>query len=361
MSATAIPHTAPRPVSRWHRQRVRIAVTSLMAASLVLAACGSGGNDSAATGNLSGTIEISGSSTVEPITTWVAEEFELEEPDVRVNVDGPGTGDGFELFCRGETDMSNASRPIKAAEAETCANNGIEFIELKVAIDGLSVITNVDNTAVACLAKEDLYALLGPESQGINNWADAQALATELGSSTSLPNAPLTVAGPGEESGTFDSFVELALASIGKSRAEAGFIDANAADTSRPDYISQASDNVIIQNISGSPTSLGWVGYAFAEQAAGVSMIEIQDSDGNCVAATPDTISSGDYPLARDLYLYVNAESAEDPAVAAFVDFFMDNLVIAAEDVSYVALADEAIADTQTIWQARTVGTRDGG
>jgi phosphate transport system substrate-binding protein len=337
------------------RRRAAWLMPMLAAGSLLLVACGPGGGQLAA-GELSGLIEVSGSSTVEPISTWVAEEFELEQPDVRVNVDGPGTGDGFALFCGGETDISNASRPIKPAEVQACADNGIEFIELKVAIDGLSVITNSANTAVECLALEDLYALLGPESQGVNNWSGAQDLATELGSGTAFPNASLSIAGPGEESGTYDSFIELALAPTAKARAEAGKITEEAADTTRPDYVSQSNDNVIIQTIEGSENSLGWVGYSFADQADGVSMLKIRGADGTCVAPTSETIASGEYPLARDLYIYVNAERADDPAVAAFVDFYVDNLASAADGAGYVRLDTTTAQATSTRWKARSVG-----
>jgi phosphate transport system substrate-binding protein len=353
-SSTPMPESRPRV----RRSAARL-MPMLVAGSLLLVACGSGGGQAAA-GELSGSIEISGSSTVEPISTWVAEEFELEQPDVRVNVDGPGTGDGFALFCDGETDISNASRPIKPAEAETCADNGIEFIELKVAIDGLSVITNSANTAVGCLALEDLYALLGPESQGVNNWSGAQELAAELGSGTAFPDAVLSIAGPGEESGTYDSFIELALAPTAKVRADAGEITEEAVETTRPDYVSQSNDNVIIQTIEGSANSLGWVGYAFADQADGVSMLKIRGADGTCVAPTQETIASGEYPLARDLYIYVNADRADDPAVAAFVDFYVDNLAPAADAAAYVKLDTTTAQATSTRWMARTVGTVTG-
>lgn len=335
------------------------------AASLVFAACSSDSDSSsdttAADGSLSGTIEISGSSTVEPISTWVAEEFALEQPDVLVNVDGPGTGDGFELFCSGETTISDASRPIKGSEVEACESNGIEFIELKVAIDGLAVMTNSANEAVTCLALEDIYALVGPESQGVDNWSGAQALATELGSSTQFPDGPLDITGPGEESGTFDSFVELAITPIAEERVEAGALAEDQAETTRPDYVSQPNDNVIIQNIQGSPTSFGWVGYAFAQEADDVKLIEIKNSDGDCIAPTPATISSGEYPLARDLYIYVNAADADDAAVAAFVDYYVEFLADAAEAVGYVALSSDATANTVSVWENRTTGTTDGG
>jgi phosphate transport system substrate-binding protein len=303
---------------------------------------------------LTGTLEISGSSTVEPISTWVAEEFEEVESQLFVNVDGPGTGDGFEMFCRGETDISDASRTIKSAEAETCEDNGIAWIELKVAVDGLAVITSDDNDAVSCLSLADLYALLGPESKGLRTWSDASTLARQLGSSTRLPDARLDLTGPGEESGTFDSFVELALHGIAKKRVASGDLDKSQQDTTRPDYVSQGNDNAIIQSVGGSPSSLGWVGYAYAADARGIRMLEVAGDDGACVAPTSTTIADGSYPLARDLYIYVNAErAASDPGLAAFVSFYLDNLVLAAERVGYVALSESDQAAVRAVWNAR--------
>ncbi len=352
-----------RPISSTHsRPRRMLALTGVVTVALLTAACGGGGTSTnEATGSLSGTVEVSGSSTVEPISTWVAEEYAIEQPDVLVNVDGPGTGDGFELFCNGETDISDASRPIKASEAAKCQENGIEFIEIKVAIDGLAVVTSAGNDAVSCLSTADIYALVGPESQGFTNWSDAQALATELGSTTTFPSAPLDITAPGEESGTFDSFVELAVTPVGELRAEAGAITEDEAETTRPDYVSQASDNVIIQNIAGSPTSFGWVGFAFASEASGVKMIAIQNDDGQCIEPSAETIASGTYPLARDLYIYVNADSAERADVAGYVDFYVDNLAEAAAAVGYVPLTSSAIEASASAWDNRTTGAVDGG
>ncbi|HEX6146125.1 MAG TPA: substrate-binding domain-containing protein, partial [Acidimicrobiia bacterium] len=237
--------------------------------SLVLAACGGdGGEDDTTTsategevttgdgGDASGQIVISGSSTVEPITARVAEAFGGSNPDVAISVDGPGTSDGFVLFCDGETDVSDASRAITEEELATCQGNGVEPIEIKVAIDGLSVLTSVNNAEVSCLAFSDLYALLGIESTGFENWSDANELAAELGAPNApYPDAPLSVTAPGEESGTFDSFVEIVLEDIAEERGQ----DPNP----RPDYVASPNDNVIIEGISSNDTSLGWVGYAF--------------------------------------------------------------------------------------------------
>jgi len=253
----------------------------LFAGLLVLSACQSSassspsqsqaaGSEQPSADNLSGDIQISGSSTVQPITSRVFEAFTALHPNVTGFVDGPGTGDGFALFCNGETDISDASRTIKDEEATTCADAGIEYVGLKVGIDGLSVITSVDNTAIECLSLLDLYALLGPESQSFSSWSDANDLAAELAtqlggdygeSHAPYPDQTLTISGPGEESGTFDSFIELALSKIAAAR--------NQDATTRPDYQAFADDNVIIEGVAGTadaPYTLGWVGFGVASE-----------------------------------------------------------------------------------------------
>ena len=227
---------------------------------------------------VSGEIVVSGSSTVEPITSIALEDFTAANPDVTYSVDGPGTGDGFALFCAGETDISDASRAITEEEVAACEENGIGYVELQIAIDGLSVITSPDNADVTCLSFGDLYALLGPESQGFDNWSDADGLAGELGADfgeihAPYPDADLVITAPGEESGTFDSFVELVVADVAEAREQD--------ETTRPDYQTSGDDNVIIENIAGSPSSLGWVGFAFAdENADAVKLLEVDGGDG---------------------------------------------------------------------------------
>jgi phosphate transport system substrate-binding protein len=330
---------------------------------------GTTGSDSTApAGDLAGSVVVSGSSTVEPISIAAGDAFANLNPDVAVSVSGPGTSDGFAQFCAGETDISDASRPIAGDEVETCESNGIEFIELKVAVDGLSVITSAENTEVECLSFVDLWALLGPDSTGINNWADASELAdetaqtvTDLGAvHTPYPDADLSVTAPGEESGTFDSFVEIVLESVG---GELGMEEV----APRPDYTASPNDNVIIEGIGGNPTSLGWVGFAFVEDNLdAVRPLQI-DGGGGCVEPTPETIASGEFPISRDLYIYVNVEKMEsNPAVEGFVDFYMNEgitTLVGTEEgqVPYVPLNEEDLAATQAVWEARETGTRDGG
>jgi phosphate transport system substrate-binding protein len=347
---------------------MRRSLALLLPLLLLAAACGDGENDSgsgtsedAGGGSVSGEVDITGSSTVEPISTAVAELFQEENGDVTVNVDGPGTGDGFEQFCNGDADITDASRAIEQEEADACQQNGVEYIELKVGFDGLSVLTNPANEDVTCLTFADLYALVGPESEGVGNWSDAQALATELGSTTELPDASLDITAPGEESGTYDSFIELALGDIAEERVAAGSISEDQAETTRPDYQASADDNVIIEGIEGSDTSLGWVGFAFAENAGDqVKEIEVDGGDG-CVAPSADAIADGSYPLSRPLFIYVNKAEAEDnAAVAAYVDFYLsEEGITSVEEVGYVALPDDQLSDTTTAWEDRTPGTRE--
>ncbi len=316
---------------------------------------------------VSGELFISGSSTVEPISIAVGDAFANLNPDVAVTVQGPGTGDGFAQFCAGETDVSDASRPIKAEEAEACAANGIEFIELQVAVDGLSVITSAQNEAVECLSFVDLYALLGPDATGVNNWADATGAADEIAATvtslgavnTPYPDAELTVTAPGEESGTFDSFVEIVIESVG---GELGVEDANV----RPDYTASPNDNVIIEGISANPTSLGWVGFAFVEENLDVIKPLAIDGGEGCVEPTPETIASGEFPIARGLYIYASVPALEsNPALEPFIDYYVNSGItelVGTGDgqVPYVPLSAELLAETQRVWEARETGTREG-
>ena len=295
---------------------------------------------------LSGDIFISGSSTVEPISVRVQELFNETYPDVNIAVDGPGTGDGFALFCSGETDISDASRAIKDSEAEECAANGINYVEIQVGIDGIAVMTSANNSAVECVSFADIYGLVGPESSGFGSWADANALSAELGGAGDLPDADLDIFGPGEESGTFDSFIEIVLEDFADERGQ----DA----TTRPDYNPSADDNVILQGIQGSDTSFGWVGYAFAANAADVKLLQVDDGESGCIAATPETIATAEYPIARPLFIYVNnAKYAESEALQAFVNFYLGTgLDQAVGEVGYVPLTDAAKGDVRSAAEA---------
>ena len=349
----------------------------LLALGLTAAACG-GSDDTEATDttdsggapsgegcptDVEGELTISGSSTVEPISAAVGEKL-LDCSGIGATVDGPGTGDGFKLFCAGETDISDASRPIKPEEAEDCADAGVEFIELKVAFDGISVLTNPANDAVECLSFADLYALIGPEADGIDSWKDAAALAGELGSTTELPDAELTITAPGAESGTFDSFLEIAFKEIAEAQAEAGKISEDQVETARADYASQSDDTAIISAMGASDTPLGWVGFAFAEEAGDeVKELAISaEPGGDCVEPSAEAIADGSYPLSRALYIYVNATAAEEnPAVASYVDYYLsDEGIASVSEVGYVDLPADQLEATRATWEARSVGTTAG-
>jgi len=337
--------------------------TSLLAICValitVLAACGSTTasetTDAGSGDGDGGEIFVSGSSTVEPITNAVAEAHAAQNGDFQYTVEGPGTGDGFALFCNGETDISDASRSISEEEIALCEEAGVEYVELLVAYDGLSVITSAENAEVSCLSFLDLYALLGPESEGFASWSDANDLAAELegelgdefgASNAPYPDAPLDVTAPGEESGTYDSFVEIVFGDIAEARG--------ADEVSRIDYTASANDNVIVEGIADSASSLGWVGLAFAGEAEGITSVEVDGGDG-CVAPSAETVADESYPISRPLFIYPSLSAVdENPAIAPFVDFYVsaEGLALAA-DVGYVALTDEQAQATVDAWEAR--------
>lgn len=354
------------------RLRLRPTLSFAVIGLLVLAACtgaspspGDGGGASVEP-DVTGSLFVSGSSTVEPISRANAEKFAAVAPNVAISVEGPGTSDGFALFCTGDSDVSDASRAIKQEEIDECAANGIEFIELYVAIDGLSVITSVHNDAIDCLSFTDLWALLGPEAGGNGtSWADAEASAQETFEATAgefgeirtpYPDAPMSITAPGEESGTFDSFIEIVLDPIGAALELEDVVPT-------ANYQSSGDDNVIIQGVAGSedsPDTLGWVGFAYVEQNRDVVKPLAVDGGDGCVEPTIDTIASGEYPIARPLYVYVNAGTAEEnAALAAFVDFYLsDEGRASVAEAGYVDIPDEDWQASVATWESRTTGTQ---
>ena len=324
--------------------------TVSLAAALTLSACGSDKTETSDTsdggsegGELSGEIFITGSSTVEPISTAIGELFG-EERGVIPDVEGPGTGDGFKKFCAGEADIADASRAIKDEEKAACESGGVEFVELKIGLDALTVLTSEKNSDVECLTLDDLYGLVGPESESVKKWSDAST----LGATTSLPDADLKIFAPGTESGTYDSFWELAIKKkaeekLGKDKAEEQKL--------RPDYGGLANDNEIVDSIASNPTSFGWVGFAFAEKAEGVSEIKIDGGDG-CIEPSKETVADGTYPLSRPLFIYVNtAKLAESDALKAFVDYYLsEDGISQVDEVGYVSLDSAALEETRSAW-----------
>jgi phosphate transport system substrate-binding protein len=337
-----------------NRRKWLTILAALAVLSLVAAACGEDGDGgtTGATGEttteVTGSLNISGSSTVEPITSLVAEQFQGLNPGVTVAVDGPGTSDGFELFCNGETDISDASRPIDGEEVAACSENGIEPIEIEVALDALTVIGHTGNP-VECMNFGDLYALFGPESEGIDTWNAADSLAAEVGGTGGFPDQALTIVAPGEESGTYGSFIE--LVGIEDIALERGVPEDEAA-TLRPDYQISADDNVIVDNAAGTEGGLGFVGFSFAINAGDeVKLFQVDGGDG-CVAPGEDTVIDGTYPLARSLYIYVNHNKiAENPALAPFVDYYLsDEGIASVTAVQYVALPADRLEAARAAW-----------
>jgi phosphate transport system substrate-binding protein len=299
---------------------------------LATACSGSGGGASSAptatspreqtqTTSLSGTIEIDGSSTVFPITEAVAEEFRKLHQDVQINVGVSGTGGGFKRFAAGETDISDASRPIKQAEAEEAAKNGVEFIELTIAIDGLTVLVNPSNDFVSCLTVAELKAIWSPDST-ISNWQNIRP---------GFPDRRLRLYGPGTDSGTFDYFTEVIN---GSARA------------SRSDYTASEDDNVLVQGISGDKDALGYFGYAYYVENPGKLKAVAVDGGSGCVLPSDATIRSEEYsPLSRPLFIYVKKASLERPEVKAFLQFFMESGNDLVDEVGYIPLTDQEYAD----------------
>ncbi|WP_287157243.1 PstS family phosphate ABC transporter substrate-binding protein [Chloroflexus sp.] len=288
--------------------------------------------------SLSGDIIIDGSSTVYPPTAAAAEEFSRLAPNVRVSVGISGTGGGFKKFCNGETDISNASRPIREEEQAICAQNGIEFIELPVAYDGLSVVVNPQNDWVTCLTVAELKKIWEPAAQGvITNWNQVRE---------GFPNRPLVLLGAGTDSGTFDYFTE---AIVGEAKA------------SRGDYQATEDDNVTITGVSGDLNAMGYLGYAYVVENQGkIKPIAIDNGNG-CVEPSFETIADASYqPLSRPLFIYVNKEAAERPEVQAFVNFYLSpefTPIIQTPQVGYVKLSDELYAAIAKRFNDRVLGT----
>lgn len=293
----------------------------LLMGGLLFTACGGNATSKGeeAENTLSGTIEIDGSSTVYPITEAIAEEFRAVAPDIRVTIGVSGTGGGFKKFARGETVISNASRPIKESEAQACQQNGIEFIELEVAYDGLAVAVNPANDWCEYLTVEELKKIWEPAAQDvIKNWNQVRQ---------GFPNAPLNLYGAGTASGTFDYFTEAIVGESGKSRG---------------DYMPSEDDHVLVQGVAGDKNALGFFGLAyFEENADKLKLVAIDGGEGP-VLPSLETVMNGTYkPLSRPLFIYVNSEGAKRPEVVKFVEFYLNNASKIASDVGYVPAPKE--------------------
>jgi len=340
---------------------VLVAAMSMLAVSGLVLTGTAGAQDS-------GEVSVSGSSTVEPITSLVAELYAEENPDVSVRVDGPGTGDGFVLFCSGDIDIADASRPIKdeGEEAPACEANGITYKELPVGLDGLTVIVSKSSSLkLKCLSQADLYALFGPESTG--DLATDSALASELESTQALPTkGSVKKFTPGPESGTYDAFIELGYQDFLDSRLEEGKItdvvtnDDGEQEPAQP-LISDGqfpNDNDIVKRVAGSKSGIGFLGIAYYLQNKDqVKAVPIENPDtGKCVKPTEKTVQSGAYaPLSRTLFIYVSDQKAEESsAVKSFVDFFMTkkNLTSTVEEAGYAPLDVALIQESIDTWKS---------
>lgn len=282
---------------------------------------------------------IDGSSTVFPITEAVAEEFQkAEKGKTMVTVGISGTGGGFKKFCRGETDISNASRPIKDSEKEECAKNGIQYIELPAALDALTVVINPKNTWVDHLTVEELKKMWEPDAQGkITSWKQIR---------DSFPDQPLKLFGPGTDSGTYDYFVEAIVG--GKS--------------TRGDFTASEDDNVLVQGVASDVNALGFFGLAYYEENQGkLKAAPISWKGGKPVAPSVENAKNATYqPLSRPIFIYVNKKSVEaKPYVARFVEFYMDKKHTAAlvKEVGYVPLPEKAYDLALEKFQNRVIGT----
>ena len=300
----------------------------------VLTACGVGDPDfetseyasSRNDSGMSGTIEIDGSSTVYPISEAVAEEFNKLYPNVRVNVGVSGTGGGFKRFTVGETDISDASRPMKnPGETSKAEENGIKYAELRLGTDGISVMVNLKNTFVDCLTTEELRKIWEPGST-IDNWSQVRG---------SFPDQKMRLYGPDTDSGTFDYFTEEIMGET---------------QLSRPDYTASADDNVLIQGIAGDKGSLGYFGYAYYRESKDKLKLIAVDNGSGCALPSLTTISSGEYsPLSRPLFIYVNLDSLDRPEVKALVDFYMEQGPELTNEVGYVAASTEVYQNNMDI------------
>ncbi len=305
-------------------KRCYVAPASMaLALTFALAACG--GQQGSAGEGMSGAVKIDGSSTVEPLSSAASELYSEEQPEVQVTVGSSGTSGGFEAFCAGRTDISDASRQIEPEEEQVCKKAGIEYTELQVANDALTVVAN-KNVPVDCVTTAQLKKIWSPSSEGkITNWKQVDP---------SFPDMPLKLFGPGTDSGTFDYFTEEINGEEGVSRA---------------DYEASEDDNVLVEGVANTPGALGYFGYTYYEENTDkLKALEV-DSGNGCVAPSAQTAQSGEYtPLARPLFIYVNEKSYSDkPQVASYVDFYVQNLQRITEAAKYIQLNGQQEKATQ--------------
>jgi len=307
----------------------------------VAAACGGGGSTTAPTTGgtpppaatnaaLSGEINIDGSSTVYPITEAVAEEFQKANSGVKVTVAFAGTGGGFKKFCNGETDMNDASRPIKTvdtadakSEGTLCKDKGIEWVELGIATDALSVVVNKNNTWATCLTTAQLK-LIWDQGSTVTKWSDVDP---------SFPSEPLTLFGPGPDSGTFDYFTEVIN---GKAKQ------------SRSDYTPSEDDNALVTGVAGDNNALGYFGFAYLEENLDKIKPVAIDSGGGCVEPSAENVNNGTYkPLARPLFIYPSKAALARPEFLAFVQYYLDNVNSFVDETGYIEAQPDVLTKSK--------------
>ncbi|HVL80977.1 MAG TPA: PstS family phosphate ABC transporter substrate-binding protein [Actinomycetota bacterium] len=313
----------------------RTFLAALITLALTAAACGGQNAAQQGDGSLSGTVLVDGSSTVFPVTEAVAEEFQRENRGVQVTVGVSGTGGGFKKFCAGETDISNASRPIKDAEATECQAAGIEYEEVAVAIDALAVVVNNANDWIAddCITPDQLKAMWD-EGSTVRTWRDVDP---------SWPDTPIKFYAPGHDSGTFDYFTEAIN---------------GASQRSRTDGVQfSEDDNVLVQGVSGDRGAIGYFGHAYYEENADDLKVLKIDGGNGCVEPSRQTIQSDTYkPLARPIYIYPKKAAAQRPEVAAFLRFYMENVNELASDVGYYPLPEAEFERYDQVVRSMTSG-----
>lgn len=287
-------------------------------------AAGSAGDE------LSGSIDIDGSSTVGPLTDAVAQLYAEEQPDVTVNLSISGTGGGFERFCgTGDTHISNASRPISDEEAATCEENGIEYTEVRVATDALTMVTNPQTDFVGCLTTDEIVSIWGPD--GASNWSEVR---------DEFPDQELSVFAPDTDSGTYDFFNETIL-------------HPDDIEQPRQDYNASADDNVIAQGIIGTPGSWGFFGFAYYQQNTDQLRAIAYDAGEGCVEPSAENARNDSYQLARPLFIYVKNSALSEAHVADFVSFYLDNVNDVVGQVGYIAASEDDLSEArQTVQDA---------
>jgi phosphate transport system substrate-binding protein len=322
----------------------RVPLLSVAAAGCLafgVAACGGddsgGGSSSTAGGDLSGSISIDGSSTVAPLTEQIAARFQADNPDVQVSVGTSGTGGGFEKFCRGETDISEASRTIEDEEIAACEKAGIAYEEIGVANDALSVVVNPGNP-VECMSVEQLSAIYGPESK-ITNWNEVEGLEPSF-------EAKLAIFSPGSDSGTFDYFTEEINGEEGAQRTDGVNVVGE-------------DDNATVTGVSGDEGGIGYFGYSFYnENRDRLKAMQVKNPDtGDCVAPSETTVQDGSYkPLSRELFIYPSAKALERPEVKAFVEYYLEHVNDVIPEAGFIGLTPEQLTEAQAKVQSLSAG-----